>query len=318
VRILAKIFAGVVLAVMVYVALDGAMTALQPPLKMRGEMVDIGGRRLHLICEGSADASPTVVFEAGAFGLSADGAAIQDRLAAKGFRACNYDRAGLGLSDPGPRPRDGLAVVTDLEKLLGVARLPGPYILVGHSMAGLYIQLFANRNPAKTMALVYVDAATPEITDTPDGRRFVGAYIRASRLAAFGAEAGLYQPLSYTWFGDKIGLSPVAKAEKRRAFASPKHNRWASAEVDQWFVAADQAKASGALDPDLPVAVVLPARRLAGEGGLLRLRPATQSRHGYVETVARAGHANLLGLRHADAVVRAVEAVAAAARTRAS
>src|ERR1700722_977664 len=105
------------------------MTALQPRLKMRGERVDIGGRRLHLICEGPKGASPMVVFEAGAFGFSADGAVVQDKLAAKGFRACNYDRAGLGLSDPGPEPRDGVAITGDLEKLLAAAHEPGPYIL---------------------------------------------------------------------------------------------------------------------------------------------------------------------------------------------
>lgn len=313
-RVIAKILAGVVLAALVYVALDGVMTAAQPPLKMRGEMVDIGGRRLHLICEGPRGAEPVVVFEAGAFGMSADGAVIQDKLAAKGYRACNYDRAGMGLSDPGPSPRDGLAVVTDLEKLLVAAREPGPYILVGHSMAGLYIQLFANRNRARTAGLVFIDATTPEITDSPAGRRFVPAFIQSSRLAAWGAETGLYQPLSRTWFGDKIGLSPTASAEKRHAFATPSHNRTASAEVDQWLAASAQARASGPLDPSLPVAVVVPASRVDGEGGALRLRPASQSRHGYVELVRGAGHATILGVRHADAVVHAIEEVRAASR----
>ena len=58
-----------------------------------------------------------------------------------------YDRAGLGLSDPGPSPRDGLAIAYDLERLLAEAGEAGPYLLVGHSMAGLHTRLFAGRNP---------------------------------------------------------------------------------------------------------------------------------------------------------------------------
>ena len=102
---------------------------------------------MHLICEGPKGAGPTVLFEAGAFGFSADWGVVQEQLAAQGLRACAYDRAGMGLSDPGPQPRDGLAVVGDLERLLAAAHEKGPFILVGHSMAGLYLRLFANRNP---------------------------------------------------------------------------------------------------------------------------------------------------------------------------
>ncbi len=144
------------------------MLAMSKPLAMRGEMVDIGGRRLHLICEGpKASGQPTVLFEAGAFGFSADWGVVQDKVAAQGLRACAYDRAGMGLSDPGPGPRDGLAVAGDLEKLLKAAHEDGPFIIVAHSMGGLYARLFANRNPDKIAGLVLVDAATPESTDTP-------------------------------------------------------------------------------------------------------------------------------------------------------
>jgi pimeloyl-ACP methyl ester carboxylesterase len=313
VRLAAKIIAGVVLVVLADVALNGVLVALTGPPPMRGEMVDIGGRRLHLICEGPKSASPTVLLEAGAFGFSADMAVIQDKLAAQGLRACAYDRAGLGLSDPGPAPRDGLAVVGDLEKLLAAAHEPGPYILVGHSMAGLYLRLFAGRNPDKVAGLVLIDAATPEITDTPSGQQFVAFFTRASRLAALGARAGLYRLLAGTWFGDKIGLTPAASAEKRRAFASPTHNCWASAEIDQWLAASGQAAASGVLNPAWPVAVVVADHGGAGgDMNSLRAAPARQSRHGYFERVAGAGHANLLGVRFADAAVRGVDHVRAA------
>jgi hypothetical protein len=79
------------------------------------------------------------------------------------------------------------------------------------------------------------------------------------------------------------------------------------------MAASEQAKASGVLDPDWPVAVVM-----AGPGRFnwkrIQKVPAQQSRHGYVENVDAAGHASLLGLRHADAIVRGVDHVLAAFR----
>jgi pimeloyl-ACP methyl ester carboxylesterase len=307
--------AGLVLALLADIALDGAFVAMANRAAMRGEMVDIGGRRLHLICEGPKGAGPTVLLEAGAFGFSADFGVVQEKLAARGWHVCSYDRAGLGLSDPGPEPRDGLAVVGDLEKLLAAAHEDGPFILVGHSMAGLYLRLFAGRNPGKVVGLVLVDAATPESSDTPMGQQFARQFGTASRLAAFGARIGLYGPLAGTRLGDKIGLTPPASAEKRRAFASATHNRWASAEVDQWQKTAEEAKASGPLDPKWPVAVIVAGRRRPS-GGLIDFRgaPARQSAHGYEESVEGASHTTLLGYEYADAIVRGVDHVRDVAR----
>ena len=126
--------------------------------------------------------------------------------------------------------------------------------------------------------------------------------------------AGLYAPLAGTWFGDKIGLTEPASAEKRRAFASARHNHWAAREVDQWLNAADQAQATGPLNPDWPVAVVMAGgnrRPLVGSG--LRAQPAHQARQGSVDVVAGAGHATLLGVHYADAVVKAIGEVREAA-----
>jgi pimeloyl-ACP methyl ester carboxylesterase len=308
-RTAAKLMAGLTLAVLAYIAIGGAMAAAAGPLPLRGEMVDIGGgRRMHIICEGPRGAGPAVLFEAGAFGLSADWGAVQDRVVAQGMRACSYDRAGMGLSDPGPAPRDGLAIVSDLEKLLAAVHEDGPFILVGHSMAGLRIQLFAGRNPAKVAGLVYVDATTPEMTDTPSGQNFVKQFARAARLASFGASLGLYGPLASTGLGDKYGLPPAASAEKRRAFADPAHNRTAAAEVDQWQAAADQAKASGPLNPAWPVAVITAGRRPPAARSM-QTAPARQSRAGYVENVEAASHTTLLGLKYAHAVVRGIDHV---------
>jgi pimeloyl-ACP methyl ester carboxylesterase len=127
-------------------SLDGARPALR---------VDIGaGRRLNFRCIGAG--SPTVVFESGWGASSLAWVRVQGLVAAT-HRACAYDRAGYGFSDPGPLPRDADAIVSDLAAGLKAARLPGPYILVGHSAGGLYVRRFAELHPADVAGLVLAD-----------------------------------------------------------------------------------------------------------------------------------------------------------------
>ena len=275
----------------------------------RGERVDIGGgRMMHVICAGPAkNDSPTVVFESGAFGFSADWGVVQEQLAGQDIRSCAYDRAGLGFSDPGPSPRDSTAIVGDLDRLLIAIGETDPVLLVGHSMAGLHLRLFAASHPSRVAGVVLVDATTPESLEEPAVRLFVRHFTTLTKLAAWGAEVGLFKPLTGTGFADKIGLSSPANAEKRWAFASGKHNRWAAAEVAQWGADVVQAIAAGNYDPEIPVAVLLASGADRNdERWAKQIAPAMASRHGFVETVAGSEHATLLGLTYADHVVRAV------------
>lgn len=294
-----------VLALLLFIALGGIMSAAsQPPV--RGRMIDIGGRSLHLVCAGPAEGRPVVVFEAGAFGLSADWGAVQAKLAEQGVRSCAYDRAGLGRSDPGPRPRDGLAIAADLEKLLAASGEPGPWIYVGHSMAGLHARMFAGRNPDRVAGLVLIDAATPEAAEMPVARQWIGRFAGASKAAGWGASTGLFKPLA-PLMGDGIGLPPEASRDKRRAFGSGPHNRWAAEEVGQWLTASAQAAALPAFDPAWPVAVVTAGPAAGREAWkTVQTAPALASRHPYVVNVDKAGHATLLGTGFADEIVKAV------------
>jgi pimeloyl-ACP methyl ester carboxylesterase len=115
---------------------------------------DIGGRKVFLHCTGSG--SPTVVFQGG---LTTDWAEVQDQVA-KFSRACSYDPAnGLwGRSDPAPTPRTAEDVVADLHALLAAAKVPGPYVLAGHSDGGLFVQLYASKHSADVRGLVLIDA----------------------------------------------------------------------------------------------------------------------------------------------------------------
>jgi len=292
------------------------VSAAAEAVSLRGGMADVAaGRRLRFVAAGpDASPRPLVLLEAGSFGFSADWAAVQARLTEAGLRSLAYDRAGMGWSDPGPAPRDSRAIAGDLEALLEALAEPGPYILCGHSMAGLHARVFAARKAPRVAGLVLVDAVMPEAMDHPPSARIVGPFAAISRFAAWGASVGLHRPLASA-LGDAIGLPPAAKAEKRQAFADPAHNRWASAEVDAWHEDVAQAKAAGPFDPALPLAVVLtgdgrqPAPRHA-----FQTAPATAARHGFVAHVPGANHATLLGERFAAHIAHAILSVEAAAK----
>ena len=311
-RVLVRGLAGFAAFFVSYIALGGVMSASSAP-RPRGEMVQIEpGRSLRLVCEGPRSDRPVVWLEAGAFGFAADWGATQQALTAAGWRSCAYDRAGMGYSPPGPAPRDGLAIVSDFEKLVAAWGEPGPYVLVGHSMAGLRLRQYAGQNPGKVAGLVLIDAATPEAALNPRMSGFIKAFASLSRWAARGASIGLYKPLVHTRLGDKIGLPPQAGAEKRWAFASGRHNRTSADEVALWAAASDQAAQQPPYDPDWPVAVVT-AGPLKGREAwkAIQSAPAMAARYGRVDHVEAASHQRLLGRDFTDHIVRAVAFVVA-------
>ena len=143
-------------AVCVPVAAQQSDKDTPPPAP--GQLVDIGGCRLHLLCSGKG--SPTVVAENGASGFSIDWALVQPEVA-KFTRICTYDRAGFAWSDPGPEFDTVEQAMDDLHLLLRTAKIAPPYILVGHSIGGLYVRAFQRRYPGEVKGMVLVDA-TPE------------------------------------------------------------------------------------------------------------------------------------------------------------
>lgn len=119
-----------------------------------GRLLDVGGFKLHLDCVGSG--SPAVVFDAG-LGRSADDWSKVQQSVRETTRACTYDRAGYGWSDPGPAPRTSGRLASELRTLLARAEVPPPYIVVGHSFGGYNARLFSSFFPNDTLGLVLVD-----------------------------------------------------------------------------------------------------------------------------------------------------------------
>ena len=121
--------------------------------------VDIGdGRSLYLRCSG--DGSPTVILEAGDADTSSSYRYAEDQLAAV-TRTCVYDRANLGQSSQSEGPRGFTDLVGDLTRLLEVAEVPAPYVLVGTSGGGYITLGYATAHPEAVAGMVFVETAAP-------------------------------------------------------------------------------------------------------------------------------------------------------------
>jgi len=132
----------------------------QPP----GAFYSVNGHRMHIICTGSG--SPTIVLEAGLGNDALTWGGVQPVLSST-TRVCSYDRAGFGWSDALPAPRDADHIAAELHELLLQAKVTGPIVLMGHSMAGVYMRDYATRYPADIVGIVFEDGSTPLQDDNP-------------------------------------------------------------------------------------------------------------------------------------------------------
>jgi len=120
-----------------------------------GQRVDVGGYSLHIYCRGEGNS--TVVVDAGNGDFSTGWQGIQ-REVSKSARVCTYDRAGYGWSDPSPNSRTATQMANELHLLLINAEIDPPYILVGHSLGGFTMRMFASQYPDEVAGMVLVDA----------------------------------------------------------------------------------------------------------------------------------------------------------------
>jgi pimeloyl-ACP methyl ester carboxylesterase len=163
-----------------------------------GRLVDIGGVRLHLDERGTEHPAPTVVLEGGAMapGLAWD--PVQRRIA-EFARVVTYDRAGLGWSDPSPRPRTAPVMADELATLLEMAGVPGPYLMVGHSVGGTVVRAFAHAHPDRVAGILLLDPSHED------------QFARAPEpLRAFMAGMSRRMPLMFGALGVLVRLGFVA------------------------------------------------------------------------------------------------------------
>jgi pimeloyl-ACP methyl ester carboxylesterase len=213
-------------------------------------LVDIGGRRLNLFCMG--DGKTTVLFDAGGSDWSVIWALVQPTVA-KNARACTYDRAGLGYSESDPGPRTPFAIADDLHKLVRVARLTRPLILVGHSLGGFNMKLYTALFPEDVAGLVLVDPSEERDSDRSrdfitqgwgasiaaqselSGQRFLIALIGRYRECAETAEKAPLDPASiqYRRCTDPVrpAFGPIIAGERAVLQRTAKYQRAQASEI---------------------------------------------------------------------------------------
>ena len=178
-----------------------------PPL---GQMVDVGGYKLHRNSMGSG--GPTVVLESGLGCISSDWGLVQSEIA-KFTTVISYDRAGMGWSEESPCPRTSQQIVEDLHTLLHNAKIPGPYILVGHSFGGPNVQLYAITYPDEVAGLVLVDSSHEEQEKRlPEGPwKNQLALMRKPNLMRFASLFGVIRFLSAFYKSQRTSIPESAK-----------------------------------------------------------------------------------------------------------
>jgi len=129
-----------------------------------GAFYSVNGHRMHILCTGSG--SPTIVLESGLGNDALTWGGVQPVLSST-TRVCSYDRAGFGWSDPLPPPRDADHIAAELHELLLQAKVTGPIVLMGHSIAGIYMRDYATRYPENIVGIVFEDGSTPLQDENP-------------------------------------------------------------------------------------------------------------------------------------------------------
>lgn len=276
--------------------------AYPPP----GRIVDIDGCRMHLQSTGSG--TPTVVLETGLGGMSSAWAWIQLE-AATFSRVISYDRAGLGWSETDDAPKTAQLAAHRLHTILQRAQASPPYVLVGHSMGGLLIRVFADRYPDEVAGMVLVDACHP---DQHLRSRAIDTHMRSGfhflRAAPFLARLG-YVRLAGLFNAWAEGLPPLQAAEAEAFLSSSRHLRTTLDESLVWETVCEEVRDTRGLG-DIPLAVVTAGRDVLPGHPELQGELAALSRQSIHVTVSGADHVTLVTRReHARFVVEAIRHV---------
>ena len=199
---------------------------------------------MHIDCIG--EGSPTVILESGLGDSYISWRRVQPRIA-KFTRVCSYDRAGLGYSESSSQPRTSEVIAGELHALLRAAGVAPPYVLVGHSMGGFDVRLYASLYRNEVAGMVLVDASHPDQENRfpPELKNLEGTEIREAEFLEFTMPFGVPRLL------DLCDEDP----KERAAQCNFKSTREEIAELNGFKESAAQTAATGSLG-DLPLAVL--------------------------------------------------------------
>src|SRR6185295_14570662 len=249
------------------------LAATPPP----GRLVDIGGFRLHLWCAG--DGAPAVILDNGLGGSSPGWGFVQPDVA-RFTRVCSYDRAGMGYSDSGPSPRTARRIANELAELLERSGIAGPVVLVGESIAGFDVRIFASDHSEHAAGLVLVDAShEDDAHEVPGMARFVPLLSTIGVFRLLGVSFG--QPIE--------SLAPSVRQFARATMFRASGYQAAADEISHIRESVSEVRNSRR-KLTIPVLVVTGARGADENWRRLQQDLASLSERGCLITAQQSGH----------------------------
>jgi pimeloyl-ACP methyl ester carboxylesterase len=264
-----------------------------------GRMVDVGGYSLHLDCRG--EGSPTIVMDAGLGKSSLDWILVQPELARQ-TQVCAYDRAGMGWSEASPAPRTPSQIADELHLMLKTAGVPGPYLLVGHSLAGKTVRLFAAAHPDDVAGIVLVDARSERLDATADTTAFGAALKAQANLYSLARRLGIARLFGASLI-DLPLVSPAVATEMALLETSPVAIETTTAE-GLLRAASDDVLTTASLG-SIPLVVIAAGKNMSQpDWAAAQLATAGLSSNGELIVAEGSGHA--VHLEQPETVIDAV------------
>ena len=270
-----------------------------------GNLIDVGGFKMHIHCVG--EGSPTVILEALSGGFSSYWAWVQPEVA-KQVRVRAYDRAGYGWSESDSEPESPERTAHNLHVLLTNAGIEGPYVLVGHSKGGLYVRQYAEMYPREVAGLVLLDSSHPDqFQRHPDWLKGDTSLLTWMPLIKTLMRLGVGH--AYFAFGGEADFADLPARQHDEIASAWSSVRYWQSQEDSMLLGADifqQAQSLGQLG-DLPLIVVSRGTDLTSGWGDQQNDLAALSTNSTHIVVEGATHASLIfNPQHARTVSQAI------------
>ncbi|MEI6851159.1 MAG: alpha/beta hydrolase [Candidatus Saccharibacteria bacterium] len=207
-------------------------------LNIPGQFITVNGYKMHIYCTGNNINEPTVILDSGSGGNWEDWQKVQPEIS-KHTKVCSYDRSGLGFSEVNPNVHNNADAARNLQDLLKVADIKPPYVLVGHSLAGFNIRIFANNHKKDIAGLVFVDSQHENLQNIKMGLSDKLMNFGFDFLYKFASQTGLMR-IILTLDPNMNIITPVDRTIARAGTVTPKAIYTGSDEINENNISYDE------------------------------------------------------------------------------
>lgn len=280
---------------------------------MPGKLVDVGGHKMHIDCVGQE--SPAVILDSGLGDSYISWRSVQPDIS-KFTLVCSYDRAGLGYSDPVSESRTSKVIAHELHQLLRAAGVSPPYVLVGHSMGGYNVRLYASSYPTEVAGMVLVDASHPDQDNRfpPELKDMERSWERDAELLELATPFGIPRLVGMCDEDARVRAADCNWNSAREGLAELKRFHESAAQVSATGSLGDMPLAVLSHDPDKPSSEMAPdlAKSVNAQWEKMQEELAHLSTRG-TQTIAT-GSAHYIQSDRPDVVISAVHSIVDQAR----